>query len=39
MWSFGKKGEFDGRFDESGVVIKDRIDNFKVGGLKITSTQ
>ncbi|KAF5592299.1 uncharacterized protein FSUBG_10192 [Fusarium subglutinans] len=39
MWCFGKKGEFDGRFDESGVVIKAGIDNFKVGGLEITSTQ
>ncbi|KAH7194164.1 hypothetical protein DER44DRAFT_751957 [Fusarium oxysporum] len=39
MWCFGKKGEFDGRFDENGVVIKAGIDNFKVGGLKITSTR
>ncbi|KAF5723494.1 hypothetical protein FMUND_1818 [Fusarium mundagurra] len=39
MWCFGKNGEFDGRFDESGVVIKAGIDNFKVGGLEITSTQ
>ncbi|KAF5603308.1 hypothetical protein FPCIR_1504 [Fusarium pseudocircinatum] len=39
MWCFGKKGEFDGRFDKSGVVIKAGIDNFKVGGLEITSTQ
>ncbi|KAF4485672.1 hypothetical protein FAGAP_11478 [Fusarium agapanthi] len=39
MWCFGKKGEFDGRFDESGVVIQAGIDNFKVGGLEITSTQ
>ncbi|PCD24647.1 hypothetical protein AU210_013764 [Fusarium oxysporum f. sp. radicis-cucumerinum] len=39
MWCFGKKGEFDGRFDENGVVIKAGIDNFKVGGLEITSTR
>ncbi|EXL52589.1 hypothetical protein FOCG_08380 [Fusarium oxysporum f. sp. radicis-lycopersici 26381] len=32
-------GEFYGRFDENGVVIKAGIDNFKVGGLEITSTR
>ncbi|KAF5611766.1 uncharacterized protein FTJAE_14161 [Fusarium tjaetaba] len=36
MWCFGKKGAFDGRFGESGVVIKAGIDNFKVGGLEMT---
>ncbi|KAF5965774.1 hypothetical protein FBULB1_12034 [Fusarium bulbicola] len=39
LWCFGKKGDFDGKFDESGVAIKAGIDNFKVGGLEITSTQ
>ncbi|VTT59074.1 unnamed protein product [Fusarium fujikuroi] len=39
MWCFSKRGEFDGRFDENGVVIKAGIDKFKIGGLEITSTQ
>ncbi|KAF5965410.1 hypothetical protein FCOIX_12975 [Fusarium coicis] len=39
MWCFGKKGEFDSRFDESGVEIEAGVDNFKIGGLEITSTQ
>ncbi|SCV51771.1 uncharacterized protein FFB14_12196 [Fusarium fujikuroi] len=39
MWCFSKRGEFDGRFDENGVIIKAGVDKFKVGGLEITSTQ
>ncbi|KAF4993560.1 hypothetical protein FGRMN_6419 [Fusarium graminum] len=39
MQFFNKKGEFDGRFDDDGVVIKAGIDNFKIGGLEITSTR
>ncbi|KAM0355061.1 hypothetical protein ACHAPU_000912 [Fusarium lateritium] len=39
MQFFDKKGEFDGRFDDNGVVIKAGIDNFKIGGLEITSTR
>ena len=36
---FGKTGDFDGRFNEDGVVIKAGLDNFKVGGLEVTSTR
>ncbi|KAF4973360.1 hypothetical protein FSARC_338 [Fusarium sarcochroum] len=39
MRFFDVKGEFNGTFDESGVVIKAGLDNFKVGGLEIKSTQ
>lgn len=37
--AFGKKGEFDGKFDDDGVVVKAGIDNFKIGGLEVTSTR
>lgn len=36
---FDKTGDFDGRFDDNGLVIKAGLDNFKIGGLEVTSTR
>lgn len=36
---FGKKGEFDGTFNDDGVIIKAGMDNFNIGGLEVKSTR
>lgn len=36
---FGKKGEFDGRFNDDGVMITGGIDNFKFGDLEVRSAR
>ena len=36
---FGKKGEFDGRFNDDGVLITGGIDNFNIGGLEVRSAR
>lgn len=36
---FGKKGDFDGRIREDGVIIKGAIDNFNIGGLEVRSAR
>jgi len=39
MKFFGKEGEFDGKVNDDGVMIKGGIDNFNIGGLEIRSTK
>ncbi|KAE8153299.1 hypothetical protein BDV25DRAFT_137055 [Aspergillus avenaceus] len=36
---FDKTGEFDGRFNDDGVMLKAGIDNFKIGGLEVSSAR
>ncbi|OCL00817.1 uncharacterized protein K441DRAFT_710237, partial [Cenococcum geophilum 1.58] len=36
---FDKTGDFDGRFSSDGLVIEAGLDNFKIGGLEVTSAR
>lgn len=36
---FDKTGDFDGQFSSDGLAIKAGLDNFKIGGLEVTSAR